>query len=97
MPLNRARGESLLKIILKAVSQNTPQRLTEISRLIYRSAPVTKSLLERLIEVDLLVKSGNTFDFANPVLKVWCRLMFSNTEFNDSPDEATLEEFGAYR
>jgi hypothetical protein len=95
--LNRARGDSLPKIILKAVSQSTPMRLTEISRRIYRSAPVTKSLLERLIEVDLLVKSGNTFDFANPVLKVWCRLMFANIEFAEVPDDATLREFGAYR
>ncbi|MBU2561952.1 MAG: hypothetical protein KKD17_06675 [Nanoarchaeota archaeon] len=92
--LNRARGESLLKAILKAVSQNRPLRLTEIARLIYRSGPVTKSLLERLMEVDLLVKTGNTFDFANPVLKLWCRLMFSNVEFDETPDERSLAGFG---
>ncbi|MBN1543931.1 hypothetical protein JW898_00535 [Candidatus Woesearchaeota archaeon] len=92
--LNRARGESLLKAILKAVSQNRPLRLTEIARLIYRSGPVTKSLLERLIEVDLLVKTGNTFDFANPVLKIWCRLMFSNVEFSETPDEKSLAGLG---
>jgi hypothetical protein len=92
--LNRARGESLLKTILKAVSQNQPLRLTEIARLIYRSGPVTKSLLERLIEVDLITKTDSTFDFANPVLKQWCRLFFKNIEFNELPDEKTLEKGG---
>jgi hypothetical protein len=92
--LDRARGASLLKTILKVVSQNKPLRLTEIARLIHRSGPVTKSLLERLIEVDLIAKDGNTFDFANPVLKTWCRLMFSNIEFNEIPDEKSLEQGG---
>jgi hypothetical protein len=92
--LNRARGEALLKTVLKAVSQNQPLRLTEIARLVYRSGPVTKSILERLVEVDLITKTGTTFDFANPVLKQWCRLMFSNIEFSETPDEKTLKELG---
>ncbi|MBW2968211.1 hypothetical protein KY362_07030 [Candidatus Woesearchaeota archaeon] len=93
--LNRARGDTLLKTILKAVSQNAPLRLTEIARLIYRSGPVTKSLLERLVEVDLITKTGSTFDFSNPVLKIWCRLYFSSIGFADTPDEKTLESAGA--
>jgi hypothetical protein len=93
--LNRARGESLLRNIVKVMASNTPLRLTEIAHRIYRSGPVTKSLLERLIEVDLVVKHDKVFDFANPVLKEWCRLMFGNTEFNETPDEDTLREFGA--
>lgn len=92
--LNRARGEALLKTVLKAVSQNQPLRLTEIARLVYRSGPVTKSILERLVEVDLITKTGKTFDFANPVLKQWCRLMFSNIEFSETSDEKTLKDIG---
>ncbi len=92
--LNRARGESLLKAILKVVSQNEPLRLTEVARRIYRSGPVTKSLLERLVEVDLVVRKDCTFDFANPVLKLWCRLMFSGVEFSETPDEKTMSGFG---
>ncbi|MBW2965200.1 hypothetical protein KY363_07115 [Candidatus Woesearchaeota archaeon] len=92
--LNRARGETLLKAILKAVSQNRPLRLTEIARMIYRSGPVTKSLLERLVEVDLIRKTDNTFDFSNPVLKEWCRLMFTGIEFSEIPDEQVLVEIG---
>ena len=92
--LNRARGEALLKTVLKAVSQNPPLRLTEIARLVYRSGPVTKSILERLVEVDLVTKTGSTFDFTNPVLKQWCMLMFRNIEFSETPDEKTLKELG---
>ena len=92
--LSRARGETLLKSILKVVSQNTPLRLTEIAKLVYRSAPVTKSLLERLIEVDLIVKNGNVFDFSNPVLKLWCRLYFGSVEFSEVPDERALSDIG---
>jgi hypothetical protein len=93
--LDRARGESLLKAALKQVSQNRPLRLTEIARLIYRSGPVTKSLLERLVEVDLITKAENTFDFSNPVLKLWCRLMFSDIEFDGTPDVQQLKSAGA--
>src|SRR3989344_7103329 len=39
---NRARGQTLLKTILKVVA-NEELRLTDISKKIYRSAPVTKS------------------------------------------------------
>jgi hypothetical protein len=92
--LSRARGETLLKTLLKAVSQNRPLRLTELSHLIYRSGPVTKSLLERLIEVDLITRTDNTFDFSNPVLKLWCRLYFSSIEFSEVPDEKSLVEIG---
>ncbi len=95
--LNRARGDSLLKAVVKAVSNNRPLRLTEIARLVYRSGPVTKSLLERLMDVDIIEKKDTTFDISNPVLKSWCRLMFSNIEFSDIPDEKTLEEVGALR
>jgi predicted transcriptional regulator len=89
--INRARGESLLKSILKAVSQNKPMRLTEIAKKIYRSGPVTKSLLERLIEVDLIEKQDKQFVFSNPVLKQWSRLMFNNVELDEIPDEKELK------
>lgn len=92
--LSRARGESLLKTIIKTMSNNQPLRLTEVARRIYRSSPVTKSLLERLVEVDMITKTDNTFDFTNPVLKQWCKLMFSNIEFDEIPDEKTLTEAG---
>jgi hypothetical protein len=92
--LSRARGESLLKTVLKVVSRNKPLRLSELARQVYRSGPVTKSLLERLIEVDLITKTDSTFDFTNPVLRLWCNAMFNDIEFNVIPDENTLKQRG---
>ncbi|MFC1723321.1 hypothetical protein ACFL0V_04230, partial [Nanoarchaeota archaeon] len=92
--LNNARGSSLIKSLLKILCMHENLKLTEIARLLYRSAPVTKSLLERLIEVDLIEKSGTTFRFTNPVLKEWCKHMFNNIEFEDYPSEKDVEKLG---
>ena len=67
--LNRARGKTLLYAILKALALNSPMRLSEISRKIYRSAPITKSLLERLMLVDIITKTDSKFAIAMPVIK----------------------------
>jgi ABC-type cobalamin/Fe3+-siderophores transport system ATPase subunit len=89
--LSRARGRTLPKVILKVVA-NDNLRLSEIARLIYRSAPVTKSLIDRLIAVDLLKKEGKTFLFSDPLLGLWVKLLsrgFECTE--DLSDEQLLE------
>ncbi len=90
--MNNARGSSLLKILLKVLAEHDNLKLTEISRMIYRSAPVTKSLLERLIEVNLIERSGSTFAFTNPVLRKWSRLMFTDVEFDSVPEEKELDK-----
>jgi len=85
--LNRARGKALLKTILKVLSFVKRATLTEISRKIYRSAPVTKSLLERLVEVDLIVKHENMYSFSNPVLRTWFRFVSVGLETESLNDE----------
>ncbi|HII72751.1 TPA: hypothetical protein HA265_08400 [Candidatus Woesearchaeota archaeon] len=90
--MNNARGSSLLKSLVKVLAMHDDLKLSEIARLLYRSAPVTKSLIERLIEVDLVRKSGSTFVFTNPVLKLWCRLSFQGIGFEEEPDDETLDE-----
>lgn len=66
--LNRARGKSQLWVILKKLSKKD-MKLAEIGRKIYRSSPVTKNLLNRLVEVDLVVQEGSVYSFANKLLK----------------------------
>lgn len=78
--LNRARGHTLLKAILKVLASMHEASLTEISKKIYRSAPVTKSLLERLIEVDLISKSDKEFSFNDPILELWINSIFNKLE-----------------
>jgi len=75
--LSRARGQTLLKTVLKVLSENGALRLNEISRKIYRSSPVTQSLLLRLISVGLISKDNRRYTFTNLVLKEWARHYFS--------------------
>ena len=88
---NQARGQTLLKTILKVVA-NEELRLSEIAKKIYRSAPVTKSILERLIEVDVICKKGNKFYFTDNVLRLWLKLTSHGYEFDDVPDDKILDE-----
>ncbi|MBI3034705.1 hypothetical protein HYY71_00135 [Candidatus Woesearchaeota archaeon] len=88
---NRARGQTLLKTILKVVA-NEELRLSEIAKRIYRSAPVTKSILERLMEVDIIHKRGNKFYFYDNVLRLWLKLTSQGYEFDDVPDDKILDE-----
>ena len=65
---------------------------TEISKKIYRSAPVTKSLLERMMQVDLIVKVDNKYNFSNPILKQWLKLVFLGVEFDYVPSDRELKQ-----
>ncbi len=88
---NRARGQTLLKTILKVIA-NEELRLSEIARKIYRSAPVTKSIIERLIDVDIIHKKDSKFYFSDNVLRLWLKLTSHGYEFDDVPDDKILDE-----
>jgi len=88
---NRARGQTLLKTILRVIA-NEELRLSEIAKRIYRSAPVTKSILERLMEVDIIHKKDNKFCFADNVLRLWIKLTSQGYEFDEVPDDKILDE-----
>ncbi len=88
---NHARGQTLLKTILKVVAKDE-LRLSEIAKHIYRSAPVTKSILERLMDVDIIYKKDNRFYFSDNVLRLWIKLTSQGYEFDDIPDDKTLDE-----
>jgi len=88
---NRARGQTLLKTILRVIA-NEELRLSDIARRIYRSAPVTKSILERLMEVDIIYKKDNKFYFSDDVLRIWLKLTSHGYEFDDVPDDKILDE-----
>ena len=88
---NRARGQTLLKAILKVIA-NEELRLSEIAKRIYRSAPVTKSILERLMDVDIIYKKDNKFYFSDNVLRVWLKLTSQGYDFDEIPDDKILDE-----
>jgi len=72
--LARARGATMLKSILIALAKSDEMRLSEVARAVFHSAPVTKSLLERLIEVSLVEKKGLSYGISNKALASWIRL-----------------------
>jgi hypothetical protein len=90
--LYRARGEAMPKTVVKVMTFMQSPRLTEISKKIYRSAPVTKSLLERMMQVDLIVKVDNKYNFSNPILKQWLKLVFLGVEFDYVPSDSQLKQ-----
>ena len=89
--LNKARGATLPKAILKVLSRGQ-LRLSEVARKIYRSAPVTKSLLERLQKVGLVEKTDSLFRISDNVLKSWIKLQSLGIEFEEGPDSKTQKE-----
>ena len=75
------------KIILKVIASEKELRLSEIARKIYRSAPVTKSLLERLISADIIYRKDNRFYFYDTILKLWLKLTSQGYEFDEMEEK----------
>lgn len=90
--LNKARGQTLLMIILKVLAKEDGLRLSEVSRKIHRSSPITKNLLTRLMVVDLVKIEDKKFSFSDPILRYWVRNVFNELEFDDEIDEKVLGE-----
>jgi len=85
--LSKARGETLIKLIMDVLADFSKEkpRLSEIARQVYRSAPVTKALLERLIASGLVEKKDNYFLITSRVLADWLRLR--HLEVDEMDDE----------
>lgn len=90
--LSRTNGQTLSKIILKVISLEEGLRLSEIAKRIYKSAPVTKSLLERLISADILYKKDGRYYFYDSVLRLWLKFLASNYEFDSEMNDEEFKE-----
>lgn len=66
--LNQARGATLLEVVLRILAENGSLTLSEIGRKLFRPAPVTQSILLRLLEVGLIQKDGRLFSITSPIL-----------------------------
>ena len=74
--LARARGQTLLFAVLKVLAKQGGLRLTDIAAKIYRSGPVTKSIVDRLVDVNLIVKNGKLFSFNDVLMKYFVLNIF---------------------
>lgn len=79
-------GQTLIEVVLNTVACHAGLRLSEIARRIYRSAPVTKSLIERLLVSGILRKENNRYYFVNSALGTWLRLRVHGYLSNDSSE-----------
>lgn len=82
--LSRARGRGLLNSILLVLASSEGMRLNEISQKIYRSSPVTKSLISRLMEVDLVIKEGNRFRICDNVVRYYIANVWNDVSLEDA-------------
>ena len=69
--------------ILHTLSLHDGLKLSELSRKIYRQAPVTKSLLTRLMDVKLVSVADGKYDIEDKILKRWLVNVVSRGENND--------------
>lgn len=89
--ISRARGASLLEVVMKHLALNGEITLSELSTKVNRSAPVTKSLLERLMEVGLVKRNGKVFSISLNVLRDFSFYYYNSMNF-EVVDDKTLDE-----
>jgi len=94
--ISQARGQTLLRLVLQLLAQSpTPLTLAELSHRLKRSTGVTRNLLNRLMEVDLVVQQDDAFDLRDPVLKIWLAYFHAGVELLAIPKREILEQLVA--
>ena len=53
---------------------------------------MTKSIIERLMDVDIIYKKDSKFYFSDNVLRLWVKLTSQGYEFDDVPEDKMLDE-----
>ncbi|MEW6680479.1 MAG: ATP-binding protein [bacterium] len=74
--INAARGEGLIRSCLISLARNPHQKLTAISKDIRRSTGVTKSLLSRLMETEIIERKDNAYFIPNSLLNLWINIYY---------------------
>ncbi len=94
--LERARGESLLQLILQILAaEEGGLTLTEVAKRLRRPTGQTRVLLQRLIEVDLIVQNGALYDYRDPVMKLWAAYYYQGLELPAVPRQQILDQLVA--
>ena len=53
---------------------------------------MTKSILERLMQTDVIYKKDNKFCFSDKTLQLWLKLISHGYEFDEVPSDKVLDE-----
>ncbi|MBU4320802.1 MAG: restriction endonuclease, partial [Nitrospinae bacterium] len=90
--MSRVRGEALLKTIIRVLAKEDGRKISEISRAIKRKEGTTRNMLERLCDIDLIVKEAKLYYFRDPVLRYWIMNVYEGVEFDALPGKKVLED-----
>jgi len=94
--LERARGQTLLQLILQVLAaEDGGLTLSALARRLKRSTGQTRTLLCRLMEVDLIVQEGALYDFRDPVMKLWAAYYYQGLELPVVPRQQILAQLVA--
>jgi hypothetical protein len=88
--LQRARGYGILRALLQVLAQEEGLTLSELARLIHKTAPATRGYLRALQEVDLVVESEKTYHYRDPVLRYWAAYVTRGVEVDPFASPGTL-------
>lgn len=94
--LESARGESLLRLILRILAaEEGGLTLSDLAGRLRRPTGQTRVLLHRLIEVDLIVQQGALYDYRDPVMKLWAAYYYQGLELPAVPRQQILDQLVA--
>lgn len=94
--LDQARGQSLLQLILQTLAaEDGGLTLSALARRLRRSSGQTRTLLQRLMEVDLIAQEGALYDFRDPVMKLWAAYYYQGLELPAVPRQQVLDQLVA--
>jgi hypothetical protein len=94
--LESARGESLLRLILRILAaEEGGLTLSDLAGRLRRPTGQTRILLHRLIEVDLIVQQGALYDYRDPVMKLWAAYYYQGLELPAVPRQQILDQLVA--
>ncbi|MEW6680794.1 MAG: hypothetical protein AB1297_07255, partial [bacterium] len=74
--ISEARGEGLIRAALISLAKNPQASLTDISKDIGRSTGVTKSLLSRLLETEVIECKDKRYFIPNSLLALWINMYY---------------------
>jgi hypothetical protein len=91
-----ARGEGLLRVVLAGLAKRGEATLSELSSDIRRKSGVTRNLLLRLMDVDLVAQKEKRYYIPNRILAWWIRMYYigilpelPQAEIEEERDEIT--------
>lgn len=90
--MSRVRGDALMRTILHQLAKEDGLRLTDIAQSIKRKDGGTRNMLERLIDIDLIVKEDKRYYFRDPVLRYWIMNVYEGVEFDTMPGKRVIED-----